>query len=90
MSRTKARKTQRKENEKRKHLILIVSLLVVVGGIFTLLFVQSQSALRQTIVANGNRPAWQHADLISSKTGETFKLADFDDKHVVIKIMSPY
>lgn len=90
MSRAKARKAQRKENERRKHIILIAGLLVIVGGIFAVISAQSQSTPGRAIVADGNRPAWQNADLISSKTGETFKLADFDDKHVVVKIMSPY
>lgn len=90
MSRTKARKAQRKESVKRKQVILITGLLVVVATILTLIYSQSQTNSGQTVAENGDRPVWQNAELVNSKTGETFKLADFDDKHVVVKIMSPY
>lgn len=90
MSRTKARKVQRKESEKRKQFALVTSLLIAVVTILTLLFSQSQANSGQTVVENGNRPAWQNSELINVKTGKTFKLADFDDKNVVVKIMSPY
>lgn len=90
MSRTKTRKAQRKESEKRKQLILIAGLFVAVAGILAMFFAQSQTNSEQTVVGDGNRPEWQNTELVNVKTGKTFKLADFDDKNVVVKIMSPY
>jgi len=90
MSRTKNRKTQRKDSAKRKQFTILAGLLAVVAGIVMFVIAQSQTSLGQTIIEDGARLAWQEEPLVNAKTGKSFTLGDFDNKHVVVKIMSPY
>ncbi len=90
MSRTKKRKAQRRADGKRKQLILLSGLFVIIVGIVGLLLAPSRSNSEQTVVQNGERPPWQSLELVDGNTGNPFTLADFDNKHVVVKIMSPY
>ena len=90
MSRTKNRKAEWKSIAKRQRVAMVGGLLAIVLGLVALLVFQSQTDIRQTLVEDGERPPWQRAPLVNAKTGETFSLADYDDKHVVVKIMSPY
>ncbi len=90
MSRTKNRKAERKTSAKRQRFTMIGGLLAIVLGVVALLMFQSQTGPEQTVVENGERPPWQLAPLVDARTGETFSLADYDDKHVVVKITSLY
>jgi len=90
MSRTKHRKAQRKESAKRKQFAIFAGLLIVTAGIVMFVIAQSQTSLGETTVEDGERPSWQDMSLINAKTGDSFVLSDFKDKHVVVKIMSPY
>lgn len=60
-------------------LLVVVALLVSRG--------QSQSG---QVTIDGERPAWQTIALTDARTGETLTLADFTNKNVFVKIMSPF
>lgn len=86
--RAKERKVQRKKSGKNKQFIMIGGLLAIVIGIVALLLTQPSPG--QTVVEDGERPAWQNAPITDAKTGETFTLADLGNKNVFVKIMSQY
>ncbi len=90
MSRTKHRKAQRKESAKRKQFAIFAGLLIVAAGIVMFVIAQSQTSLGETTVEDGEIPSWQDASLVNAKTGESFTLSDYKDKHIVVKIMSLY
>lgn len=65
----------------------------VIGGILlavvALLVTQNQPQSGQVNI-DGGRPAWQTIALTDARTGETLTLADFTNKNVFVKIMSPF
>lgn len=86
--RAKERKAQRKKANRNKQFITIGGVLAVIIGVAVLLLAQPSPG--QTVVVDGERPAWQNAPLTNARTGEVFTLADFEGKNVVVKIMSQF
>jgi preprotein translocase subunit YajC len=86
--RAKERKAQRKKTDKNKQFIMIGGLLAVVIGIVVLVLIQPSPG--QTVVVDGERPAWQNASLTNARTGEVFTLADLDNRNVYVKVMSQF
>ena len=86
MSRTR----QRKQARQRRNLTIGAVVLVVIVVAAIMLIVQGQGGTPAASTAADGRPAWQSMPLTNARTGETFTLADFGEKNVVVKIMSPF
>ena len=88
MSRSKRRSTQkRREKENQSRLVIrgvVVAIVVIIAGIA---FSQLNNPGQETFSEDG-RPIWQTMELTDARTGESFTLADFDERDVVVKITS--
>ena len=81
----RAQKRREKEQKSRSMVRLAVLgvSVIIVGIVFLLINNQEQA----TILENG-RPIWHTMELTDARTGETFTLADFDERDVMVKITS--
>ncbi|MGB7340258.1 MAG: hypothetical protein WBC91_15275 [Phototrophicaceae bacterium] len=90
MSRTKNRIAQkRKEKEQKSHLMVRGAVIVIAVMVVGFLLLQLPNSEQATFSEDG-RPIWHTMELIDARTGEAFTLADFDNRNVFIKIMSPF
>lgn len=88
MSRSKHRRAQRRREKEQKsrsmvRLAVLGVSVVIVGIVFLLLNNQEQATFSED-----GRPIWHTMELTDARTGETFTLADFDERDVVVKITS--
>lgn len=90
MTRVKKRKKQREqEQSKRFRLLFGGGLMAVAVAIMGFLVLQGGSQ-SEPVVGEDGRLVWQTMNLRDARTGEAFTLADFDDRDVVVKMMSPF
>ncbi len=87
---SKSRKRNRGKNKKSKRSSLLhwgIAGILLAGVV--ILLAQSQAPSGQVTV-DGERPTWQTIALTDARSSESFTLADFNDKNVFVKIMSPF
>ena len=80
-----AQKRQKKQSHQvvRGTVLVIVIAIVIVGiGLFQM------TTPNQVASSDDGQPIWHSMELTNARTGETFTLADFDDRDVVVKITS--
>lgn len=90
MSRSKRRKAQKQKKEDKQSLLIIRGAVVVVALVIVAVLFLQFGQDEQVVLSEDGRPIWQTMELRDVRTGETFTLADFDDRNVFVKIMSPF
>lgn len=88
---SKSRRGRNRNKKGKKNPLLyggIIGSVLLVAVIFFI--TRNQSPSGQVSITDGERPTWQTIPLSDARTGESFTLADFDDRNVFVKIMSPF